>query len=111
MSDLPITFVPLPIQIACPVPVAPDGPREDATSPECTERCAVWAHWMIGAQVACDCHVLMFCEIAGIDFDELVKEAGRDPLRARAPWAERGRSTQEDATLTNTISERGTAAS
>lgn len=101
--------MPLPIQLACPVPVTPDGrtvdddgepiPMEDRT-----ERCAVWAHWMIGGQVSCDCHTLMACDMLGIEFDGLVLEAGRKVEDARKPWSERRRSTQEDAQQTHDIS-------
>lgn len=107
---LEVTFLPLPIQVACPVPVTPDGEtmRDGDAIPmeERTQRCAVWAHWMIGGQISCDCHTLMACELAGIDFDGLVREAGRAPAAARKPWAERRRSTQEDAALTHSISEQ-----
>jgi len=100
-----VTFTPLPIQVACPVPVTPEGATMDAAGEpisieERTERCAVWAHWMIGRQVSCDVHTAQACELLGIDFDDLVREAGRRVEDARKPWAERRRSTQEDAELT-----------
>lgn len=104
-----IQFTPLPIQFACPVPVTPDGRTlDDGGQPlpvdVRTERCAVWAHWMVGAQVSCDCCTLAVCEVVGIDFDDLVREAGREVERARVPWGERRRSTQEDAEQTERTS-------
>lgn len=60
----------------------------------------MWAHWMIGAQVCCDVHAIVVCDLMGIDFDGLVTEAGRSIEAARVPWADRKRSTQEDAALT-----------
>ena len=43
-------------------------------------------------------------EMTDTDFDDLVREAGRDVAEARKPWGERRRSTQEDAVLTDSIS-------
>jgi hypothetical protein len=105
MSGPPVIFTPLPILLACPVPVTPDGRTVDEDGdplPEeqRTARCAVWAHWMVGLQVSCDVHTEIMCRLAEIDFDDLVREAGRNPLEARVPWAERIRSTQEDAEQT-----------
>lgn len=102
MTDREVHFTPLPIQLACPVPVTPDGRTlDDAGDPiplaERTERCAVWAHWMIGLQIACDYHTRVACEAMGVDFDDLVIEAGRSVEDARRPQSERERSTQEDA--------------
>ena len=96
----------LPILLVCPVPVTPDGrsmteggePIDLADRPE---RCAVWAHWMIGAQVCCDVHAAIGCDLMGIDFDGLVREAGRTVEDARKPWSERKRSSQEDAARTD----------
>lgn len=111
MNGQQVVFMPLPIQLACPVPVTPDGrTMDDNGEPlpmeERTDRCAVWAHWMIGGQVSCDIHTAIFCDVAEIDFDELVEEAGRDIDDARLPWASRERSTQEDAAKTDEISRR-----
>ena len=103
-----VLFFPLPIQLACPVRVTPTGDTmrngEPIPMEERTERCAVWAHWMIGGQVSCDVHTAIACELLGIDFDDLVTEAGRRVEDARSPWAERRRSTQEDAELTEQTS-------
>lgn len=106
--------MPLPIQLACPVPVTADGrlvgedgqpiPIEDRP-----ERCAVWAHWMVGGQVSCDCCTAVACELMGIDFDGLVREAGRDVGDARKPWDERKRASQEEAAETDRISRKVTA--
>ena len=109
MGEQQVTFMPLPIQFACPVPVTPGGQTiDDDGEPipieQRTERCAVWAHWMIGGQVSCDIHTEQACHFLGIDFDGLVVEAGRDPADARVPWADRQRSTQEDALLTERTS-------
>lgn len=103
--------MPLPIQLACPVPVTADGRTVDADGQpiplaQRPERCAVWAHWMIGGQVSCDVHTAQACELLGIDFDGLVREAGREPSIAREPWDLRDRSTQEDAQLTHDVSAR-----
>lgn len=108
-EPMQVLFMALPIQVACPVPVTPDGRTMDEDGEplpmeERTERCAVFAHWMIGAQVSCDCHTLIACEVMDVDFDELVLEAGRDVEAARKPWAERKRSTQEDAQKSEDIS-------
>lgn len=100
-----VIFIPLAVQFACPVPVTADGrtlddngePLDLADRPE---RCAVWAHWVIGGQVSCDVHTAMACDLMGIDFDGLVIEAGRSVEAARVPWAERRRSTQADAEAT-----------
>lgn len=111
MDAREVQFTPLPIQLACPVPVTSDGRTVDDKGEPLplehrTERCAVWAHWMIGGQVSCDVHTAQACELLGIDFDGLVEEAGRDLDAARQPWADRERSTQEDAELTDTISRK-----
>ncbi len=102
MRGREVHFMPLPIQLACPVPVTPDGRTMDDAGEaipleQRTERCAVWAHWMIGGQVSCDCHTLIACDLLGIDFDGLVVEAGRDVADARVPWGERRRAPQADA--------------
>lgn len=106
-----VSFMPLPIQLACPVPVTADGRTVDADGQpillaDRPERCAVWAHWMIGGQVSCDVHTMQACELLGIDFDGLVIEAGRDPSVAREPWDLRDRSTQEDAQRTQDVTRR-----
>jgi hypothetical protein len=108
-DQMQVTFVPLPIQLACPVPVTADGRTlDDDGEPipveEREHRCAVWAHWMIGGQVSCDYHTLIACEALGIDFDGLVLEAGRKIEDARKPWGKRRRSTQADADMTHNIS-------
>lgn len=111
MAGREVAFMSLPIQVACPVPVTPDGRvLDDAGEPIAlelrTDRCAVWAHWMIGGQVSCDVHTAVACELMGIDFDGLVLEAGRSVEEARRPWAERARSTQQDACDTEARSRR-----
>ncbi|MCZ4492706.1 MAG: hypothetical protein JWP53_1637 [Conexibacter sp.] len=100
-----VLFMTLPIQLACPVPVRADGAfLDDQGEPlpmdERPERCAVWAHWMIGAQVSCDIHTAHACAVLDIDFDDLVRETGRNVADARQPWSERKRATQEDAEMT-----------
>lgn len=104
-------FMPLPILLACPVPVTADGRTiDDNGEPipleQRTERCSVWAHWMVGGQVTCDIHLADACELLGIDFGGLVIEAGREVAEARVPWAERKRSTQEDAERTQDTQEQ-----
>jgi hypothetical protein len=107
-ESMQLAFTPLPIQVACPVPVTPDGrvvgdDGEPLPMEKRTEYCAVYAHWMIGGQVSCDVHTALACEITGIDFDGLVEEAGRSVAAARRPWAERERCPQEDAQRTREI--------
>jgi hypothetical protein len=97
-----VTFSPLPIMVACPIPVTPDGRTlDDHDDPlpldQRTDRCAVWAHWMVGGTIACDIHCELFCRLGGIDFDELVRDVGRTPADARQPWHQRERATQADA--------------
>jgi hypothetical protein len=106
--EVQVTFTALPIQVACPVPVAPGGRTvDDDGEPlpmeQRTERCAVPAHWMLGRQVSCDIHTAMACEVMGIDFDGLVREAGRDVEDARRPRDRRRRDTQEAAQQTHEI--------
>lgn len=105
-QSMRVQFMALPIQLACPVPVTEDGrvlddDGEPIALQQRTKRCAVWAHWMIGGQVSCDVHTAIACELMGIDFDGLVVEGGRNIEDARRPWAERRRSTQEDAEQTD----------
>jgi hypothetical protein len=81
-------------------------PMEDRT-----EKCCVDAFWMIGAQVTCDVHLRVACNVLGIDYEGLLDEAAESPdygypkaeilagwqRYESVPWAERHRYPQEMA--------------
>lgn len=104
----------LPISLPCPVPVFPGTPdtmRDGEAIPmeERTEKCCVDAFWMLGAQITCDVHLRVACELMDIDYEGLLDEAAEMPGYSKAemlaawrereavPWAERHRYAQEDA--------------
>lgn len=104
MGGQQVAILRVPVSLPCPVPVLPGTPdtmRDGEPIPleERTERCAVDAFWMVGAQVLCDVHLAVFCEVAGIDFDDLVEEGGGRTERMDRPWHERHRYAQDDPAL------------
>lgn len=99
-----VNFARLPISLPCPVPVVPGTPdtmRDGEPIPleERTEKCAVDAFWMIGGQVTCDIHLREACGLLGIDYDELVEEAGGAFSIESKSWHERHRYRQEDIAI------------
>lgn len=99
MADpIEVQITPLPIigMIGCCVPVVPGTEDIDAPMEERTERCAVDAHWIVGAAPCCDIHAKVMCEVAGWDWDEFWQEAGRTAESVAVPWADRERHSQED---------------
>ena len=67
----------------CTVPVVPGTPEtmrdgEPIPLDDRPEMCATNARWVIGMQPLCDHHLRNFCEVAGIDFADLLDEARRD---------------------------------
>lgn len=111
MSDgTEVSIIRLPLTSPCPVPVVPitgetirDG--EAISIAERTELCGVDAGWMIGMQRVCDVHLRIFCEVGGIDFDEVIRETfephGQEAVRkalerAAVPWRDRDRYSQEE---------------
>jgi hypothetical protein len=103
-GGLEVSFMRLPISLPCPVPVVPGTPdtiRDGEPIPlqERTERCAVDAFWMIGGQVMCDVHLRVACALLGVDYDELLAEAGGEFRVEGKPWHERHRYAQEDIAI------------
>jgi len=103
-----VSFLRIPISLPCPVPVLPGTPTtmdeegEPIPVAERTEKCAVDAWWMIGAQVTCDVHLREACGLLDLDFDGIVEEAtcGRGlNMRELQPWGERHRYAQDDPAL------------
>ena len=96
-------FARLPFSLPCPAPVLPGTPdtmRNGKPIPleERTEKCAVDAFWMIDAQVTCDVHLRVFCELMDLDYDELLADAGGEARAVESkPWHERHRYPQDDA--------------
>jgi hypothetical protein len=95
-----VSFTRLGISLPCPVPVIPGTPdtmRDGEPIPldERTEKCAVDAFWMIGGQVTCDVHLREACGLLGIDYDDLLAEAGGEFRTEGKPWRERHRYRQE----------------
>lgn len=96
-----VHFSRLPISLPCPVAVLPGTPttmRDGDVIPmeERTEACAVDAFWAIGGQITCDVHLREACELMGVDYDDLVEEAGGHASCEDAPWEERFRYPQEN---------------
>lgn len=102
----------LPLTSPCPVPVLPGSGRvlddlgDVIPLGERTELCAVDAGWMLGAQRLCDVHLRESCDLMGIDFDGVITETfepfGHEAVerareRARLPWGDRHRYTQDEA--------------
>jgi hypothetical protein len=99
-----VHFMRLPISLPCPVPVVPGTPdtcRGDEPIPleQRTERCCVDAFWMIGGQITCDIHLREACRFLGIDYDDLLAEAGGPASTEDKPWHERHRYAQPDAAV------------
>lgn len=94
-----ITFTRVPIlgMIGCGVPVIPGTPTIDVSIEQRTELCAVDVDWIVGLMPTCDHHVKTICQMAEIDWPDLVAEAGRDLADAERPWGERLRHSQEVA--------------
>jgi hypothetical protein len=93
-------FSRLPISLPCPVPVLPGTPqtmRDGDAIPieERSEACAVDAFWMLGGQVLCDVHAQEACGLLGIDYADLLDEAGGEFDTEAKPWAERFRYPQD----------------
>lgn len=103
MNEQPqVQFTRVPISLPCPVPVVPGTPdtmRDGEPIPleERTERCHVDAFWMIGGQLTCDVHLRVACELLGIDYDDLLGEAGGEFSTENRPWHERSRYPQDMA--------------
>jgi hypothetical protein len=95
--EVQITPIPITGTIGCCVPVVPGTPETEAPMERRTERCAVDAHWLIGACPTCDIHAQVMCEIAGWDWRELWQEAGRQQESVARSWDQRQRHSQEDA--------------
>jgi hypothetical protein len=100
MSDQrEVMFCRLPISLPCPVAVLPGTPqtmRGDDVIPmeERTEACALDAFWMLGGQLLCDVHAREACELLGIDYEDLLAEAGGPARCETVPWPERHRYEQ-----------------
>ena len=98
-----VGFLRLPISLPCPVPIRPGDPSnldadgEPLPLEDRTERCAVDAFWMVGNQVTCDVHLRQFCAIAGLDYDDIEREAGGPFSIEQLPWHQRHRYSQEQA--------------
>lgn len=103
MGAMKVQFQRVPISLPCPVPVLPgtpdtvDADGEPIPIERRTEACAVDAFWLIGAQLCCDVHARQACELLGIDYDELLAEAGGPFRTEEKPWHERHRYPQADA--------------
>jgi hypothetical protein len=98
-EGMQVHFSRLPISLPCPVAVLPGTPqtmRDGDVIPmeERTEACAVDAFWAIGGQIVCDVHLREACELMGIDFEDLVDEAGGAASCEATPWEERHRYEQ-----------------
>ena len=94
-----VTFTLLPLLglVPCCVPVVPGTPLARGPMEGRSELCAVEAAWMTGAAPTCDIHLQYVCAELGIDYDDLLAEAGRDPEAAAVPWEERDRLPQSQA--------------
>ena len=73
-----VYFARLPIVFFCPVPVDGDGetmrngemiPLDERNGP-----CGADAVWTIGAQILCEKHLRLTCELMELDADEIIRE-------------------------------------
>ncbi len=90
-------FTRVGLSLPCHVPVLPGTPDVDAPLEERTEKCHIDAWWFVGAVPTCDIHLRVVCEVAGVDFLDLVAEAGGLNETERKPWEKRHRYPQDEA--------------
>lgn len=110
----PVEFTRIGLTTPCPVPVEAgtgrcfDDEGEPLPMEQRTELCAVDAGWMIGNQRLCDYHLRELFERGFFngDFAELCHEAYEEygtaaaeqaVERAKVPWSERKRYSQDEA--------------